>query len=72
MNDDNVVELKTLKKAGKKAKKCLMCAKPCEEKYKPFCSKRCADLDLGKWLGDGYRIPTDEVGGFPGGFGEDD
>lgn len=38
--------------------KCAMCAKrPVEAKYRPFCSKRCADLDLAKWLGDGYAIP---------------
>ena len=57
---DNVVNLKSAKKAGK----CPLCAKPAVEKYLPFCSKRCADLDLGKWLGDGYRIPTDEVASF--------
>lgn len=27
----------------------------------PFCSKRCADLDLGKWLGGGYAIPAVEL-----------
>ena len=29
-------------------------------RYKPFCSKRCADIDLGKWLGDGYRVQGSE------------
>lgn len=28
--------------------------------YKPFCSKRCADVDLGRWLKGGYAIPTEE------------
>jgi hypothetical protein len=28
--------------------------------FRPFCSKRCADVDLGRWLGGGYRIPTFE------------
>lgn len=23
----------------------------------PFCSRRCADVDLGRWLGEGYRLP---------------
>ena len=27
--------------------------------YRPFCSKRCADLDLGRWLTGGYVIPGD-------------
>ncbi len=29
--------------------------------YKPFCSKRCADVDLQRWFSGGYAIPTDEV-----------
>ena len=40
--------------------KCPICNKRATADYKPFCSKRCADIDLGKWLGDGYRIPTEE------------
>lgn len=43
-----------------RGRRCPMCGKPAEERFRPFCSKRCADLDLGKWLGDGYRMPTDE------------
>ncbi len=27
------------------------------ERYRPFCSKRCADIDLGRWLGERYRVP---------------
>ncbi|HYC64674.1 MAG TPA: DNA gyrase inhibitor YacG [Reyranellaceae bacterium] len=42
------------------APKCAVCSKPAEEKYKPFCSKRCADIDLGRWLKESYRVPTDE------------
>ncbi len=40
---------------------CPGCGKPAEEKYRPFCSKRCADVDLGRWLKEGYRVPTDET-----------
>ncbi|WIM12578.1 DNA gyrase inhibitor YacG [Enhydrobacter sp.] len=40
--------------------KCPVCGKPAELKYRPFCSKRCADIDLGRWLKEGYRVPTDE------------
>lgn len=29
--------------------------------YKPFCSKRCADVDLQRWFSGGYAIPTNEV-----------
>ena len=39
---------------------CPICGKPVEPAFKPFCSKRCADIDLGRWLKEGYRVPTDE------------
>ncbi len=42
------------------AAKCPVCSKPAEEKYRPFCTKRCADIDLGRWLKESYRVPTDE------------
>jgi endogenous inhibitor of DNA gyrase (YacG/DUF329 family) len=40
---------------------CPICRKPAIVRYRPFCSVRCAQLDLGRWLGDGYKIETDEV-----------
>ncbi len=40
--------------------KCPICRKAAELKYRPFCSKRCADIDLGRWLKEGYRVETDE------------
>ncbi len=43
------------------SKKCPLCGKPEADPFRPFCSKRCADLDLGKWLGEKYRIPTRET-----------
>lgn len=39
---------------------CPICGKPAVEKFRPFCSSRCADIDMGRWLKEGYRIPTDE------------
>lgn len=39
---------------------CPICGKPPAEKNRPFCSPRCHRIDLGRWLGDTYRIPTDE------------
>jgi len=38
-------------------RKCALCGKPQAEKFRPFCSKRCADLDLGRWLKGEYSIP---------------
>ena len=40
--------------------KCLFCNVEVSPKYKPFCSMRCKDLDLGKWFNENYRIETDE------------
>ena len=35
---------------------CPICAKETDAKYRPFCSRRCADVDLGKWLSGSYAI----------------
>jgi endogenous inhibitor of DNA gyrase (YacG/DUF329 family) len=42
------------------AAKCPICSKPAEAQYQPFCSKRCANIDLGRWLKEGYRVETEE------------
>lgn len=39
---------------------CPTCNKPPVEKYKPFCSKRCADVDLGRWFSGSYAVPAVE------------
>lgn len=47
---------------------CPICKKQPEPKYRPFCSKRCADIDLGKWLNGSYAIPavdTDDEDSIP-------
>ncbi len=51
---------------------CAVCEKkPVEAAFKPFCSKRCADVDLSRWLKGSYAIPgrpaeqADEVPGKP-------
>lgn len=36
---------------------CATCGKPQTAAFKPFCSKRCADIDLNRWLKGGYVIP---------------
>jgi endogenous inhibitor of DNA gyrase (YacG/DUF329 family) len=38
--------------------KCAICGKEQDPKYRPFCSKRCADVDLHRWLSGGYAIPA--------------
>lgn len=39
---------------------CPICGARTVQAYRPFCSKRCADLDLARWLKGGYAIPTEE------------
>lgn len=67
-----VVDFQPVHKASKKGAKCPICAKPSVAAFRPFCSKRCADLDLGKWLDEGYRIPTDNVPDLENSFDEED
>jgi uncharacterized protein len=48
-------------KSSDKAKKCPVCGRAEVAQHAPFCSSRCKDRDLLKWLGDGYRIPGPAV-----------
>jgi uncharacterized protein len=40
---------------------CPICDRETDPEYRPFCSKRCADVDLGRWLTGRYAIPLDEA-----------
>ena len=42
------------------AKRCPICGKPALHRFRPFCSKRCADIDLHRWLGGSYAVPVIE------------
>jgi len=46
-------------------RRCPICGKPRSEVYDPFCSKRCADVDLHRWLRGGYVIPGASAPGEP-------
>lgn len=37
---------------------CPICGRPAVDELRPFCSRRCADVDLGRWLTGQYRIPA--------------
>ena len=50
---DNVVRLNK--------PKCPTCGRPHDERYRPFCSRRCADLDLGRWFRGAYAVPGEET-----------
>jgi endogenous inhibitor of DNA gyrase (YacG/DUF329 family) len=38
--------------------KCPICGRCAASNHKPFCSRRCAEIDLGCWLNDRYKLPT--------------
>lgn len=48
---------KSGRKTDASAGKCPICNKPRDEQYRPFCSRRCADVDLGRWLSESYAMP---------------
>lgn len=43
-----------------KRPKCPICGKPVDELFHPFCSKRCSDVDLNRWLSGVYAVPVTE------------
>ncbi|MEM9736701.1 MAG: DNA gyrase inhibitor YacG [Pseudomonadota bacterium] len=42
---------------SKQSKRCPICGAPQVAAYRPFCSRRCADLDLGRWMTGQYVVP---------------
>jgi endogenous inhibitor of DNA gyrase (YacG/DUF329 family) len=52
---------------------CPICGRPAEAEFRPFCSKRCADIDLQRWLSGRYAVPAcdDESGPGEGGAEQD-
>jgi endogenous inhibitor of DNA gyrase (YacG/DUF329 family) len=42
------------------AAKCARCGEPVQARYRPFCSLRCAEIDLGSWFTERYRVETQE------------
>jgi len=55
-----------------RANSCPICRKPAAEKFAPFCSRRCADVDLHRWLGGNYAIPVTEDADEDGTRGEEE
>jgi endogenous inhibitor of DNA gyrase (YacG/DUF329 family) len=51
---DNVVTLKP-------TRPCPVCKKPSSQAHHPFCSARCEDIDLNRWLAGAYVIPAEPV-----------
>lgn len=40
--------------------RCPICRRPAADPFKPFCSQRCADVDLGRWFNERYAIPVED------------
>ena len=47
-------------KKGARPERCPICGKPGSDDTKPFCSTRCADVDLQRWFSGAYAIPVAE------------
>ena len=41
--------------------KCPICGKPTQPAFAPFCSARCRDVDLNRWLSGAYRVETNDA-----------
>lgn len=50
-----------MSRAASPKAKCPICRKPVVPDYRPFCSKRCADVDLQRWFTGAYAVPAVEV-----------
>ena len=46
--------------------RCPICGGPSDIAFRPFCSRRCADVDLSRWLRGAYVIPGPAEGGDKG------
>ena len=60
MNANDNQPPKTSDDKPPRAAACPICGKPRDARYTPFCSKRCADIDLHRWLKGNYVIPGPE------------
>ena len=57
------MQITKVKPVKKSTSKCPICTKTAAQKFRPFCSKRCADVDLHRWLNGHYAIPVVEEDG---------
>ena len=46
---------------NEKSGKCPICKRTPKDDFQPFCSKRCADIDLSRWFSGGYTVPVVEL-----------
>ncbi len=44
---------------------CPICSKPMALRFRPFCGARCAEIDLGRWFAESYRVPAEPAEELP-------
>ncbi len=52
---------KGMKAAARNTPACPICDKPTVQEFRPFCSRRCANIDLNRWLAGRYAVPGERV-----------
>jgi endogenous inhibitor of DNA gyrase (YacG/DUF329 family) len=52
-----------VRKTSGTSRPCPICGKPASEATRPFCSPRCRDVDLNRWLSGRYVVPGRENAG---------
>ena len=57
MKDDGLTDALPAAKAAP----CPICRRPAGRAYRPFCSRRCADVDLARWFNGVYRIESNDA-----------
>jgi uncharacterized protein len=57
MSDNNPIRPSEPRAPQRNPRPCPICGKPREARFSPFCSRRCADVDLHRWLTGNYVIP---------------
>ncbi len=64
MNEDpsEIDKTERLEKVRVSAAKCVRCGQPVQARFRPFCSQRCQEADLGAWVTESYRVETDDGG----------
>ena len=56
------IDLENRTRSPRRAPRCPLCGKPRVQRFRPFCSARCRDVDLGRWFAASYALPADEPG----------
>ena len=60
-SDDPDSRVVPLPRKDRGRRRCPICSQPTVHRFRPFCSQRCADVDLGRWVKGSYRVPTEEA-----------